>query len=246
MSKKIIQPGEGNVKIALPLVSFDMIIDTDYGLLKMVREEYLDPSVFDPSWFTDKQNTINLTRALYSRPDVNPLTLCIKDHDKEEELYRSFMKESYDNIIRISGITDFMKVIQAWNLSKAVHPTIVCNDPIELQLLSVLPMIDERYKWLELTRKVLLSDLVTDDSVEFSAYYFKSVYNDIYLDTLVDNIKVKPVYFAYYPFNTAESPYCLLSESARKLLKNKNEIRLVDIYNRETLDLELTGGNENE
>jgi len=39
--------------INTPLVSFDCIIDTDFGLLSLIDKDYLDSSIFDIEFFNN-------------------------------------------------------------------------------------------------------------------------------------------------------------------------------------------------
>ena len=222
--------------ITLPLIPFNCIFDTDFGLLKLVYKEYLDPSVFNIDWFKDNNKICNMVLSLYTRKHNNPLMLCLNDIDNKEEfandMYVEFIKEKYNEIVYNSVATEFLNLIKLYTISD-IKPTILYSNSIELEYMN-------NFKELKNINKISFIDLLESGSDIYEQFFFKYVYNDIYLKTLVDSLKIKTVYFAKYHFNYDEE---LLIDGSylTKILENKNKILLIDLY-----DLSKLGGYNNE
>lgn len=239
MKKTIISRDAMNISgITLPLIPFNCIFDTDFGLLKLIYAEYLDPSVFNINWFKENSKICNMVLSLYTRKHINPLMICINDIDNKEELanniYTEFKNEKYNEIVYNSMPTEFLNLIKLYSLTD-IKPTILYSNSIELEYM-------DNFKELKDINKISFVDILNSGADIYEQFFFKYIYYDIYLRNLVDvfNFKVRTVYFANYSFNHNEE---LLIDSSYidKILKNKNKILLIDLY-----DLSKLGGYNNE
>ena len=81
-------------------VPFDMVIDTDMGLWKLIQKEYQNPKFFIPSVLNERNMDI-MKVVLTDRPFSNPLKLFMKPEyiGEADALYDQFMKERYKEII---------------------------------------------------------------------------------------------------------------------------------------------------
>lgn len=232
INSKIIQPGEGNISgVNMPLIPFNCIFDTDYGLLKLIYSEYLDPSIFDIEWFRKHNRICDMVSCLYERKFPNPLSLCLLDREDKDnfvdELYKSFIEEKYNEILSNSIRTEIFNLLSLFNISKDVKTTIVYSNSLELEYMELI-------KELKIIPKISFTELAETIDI-YQQFYFKSIIDDDYINIIADSLKVKNIYLANYPFNN-EGHFVAISEPLKTLIANKNFIRLIDIYDRSKLE----------
>lgn len=225
---KVILPSDSNTaNVLLPLIPFNCIIDTDFGLLNLIFREYSDSDAFDPEFFKNR-SIRNITRSLLNRKYENPLLLCLKDKndlDSANELYNDFIDKKYEEILNLSMKTELYHFIKKLDIA-GIKAYIVCESPYEISFLN-------RFKITKFAGKFLLSDA---DLSKFSQFYFKSI-NDIYITTLQPLIEKSTVYLASYIFNTDEEQI-QKNKNALGLLMSMNKVYEFDIYNRNKLEEE--------
>lgn len=232
MPAKIILPGQGDtLNVMSPLIPFNLIIDTDFGLLCLIKQRYLDESVFDEKFFKNK-SVRNLVSEIYSRKEKNPLYLFIKDEykDSADKFYNQFMEREYDSILNLSATTEFYRLARMFSNEPEIKVTIVCNTQKEFDLLS------SHKEGLGKCRLELKSDLDNVKLGIINQYFFKCI--DDYIE-YKKWLKNKTVYFANYSFNVDE-----LESGSEELLDimSNNRISIIDIYDRK----KLGGNNETE
>ena len=136
MVRKIL-PDKGDMNgIMSPMIPFNMIVDTDIGLFAIILKYYLDPKVFNESFFKDHK-IVDLIHILYNREKENPLYLCINQgyEDSCDSLYEELIVDKYAEILQLSVKTEFYKLIRSFNLQRDISLTIVCNRQEEIDLL---------------------------------------------------------------------------------------------------------------
>lgn len=234
MGKTIIRPGEGNFTGFFPLVPFNMLFDTDFGLMKVIYKDYMDPAVFDVDWFKEHNQIRKMTIALYHREIPNPLSVCVNDKEIQDELYHDFITGAYNDILNTSIGTEFNTLLRYWSMTKEIKPTILYSDERELEYM-------DQFRDLQSFPKVSL-DKLFETIDRYTQFYFKSIYDDIYMDTIADSIFSKTVYLANYPFNRSQI-FITLSTALQEITSKPNDIKLIDIYSEEKLNI---GGNEDD
>lgn len=88
------------------LIPIDLMIDMDFGLIKLVQEEYR-ADIFDKNVLDSDDNTIK--QLLVRRTNPNPLSI-LTDNKDIDEYYNQFLDERYIDIYRrsrVTGIGDF-------------------------------------------------------------------------------------------------------------------------------------------
>lgn len=218
---KTILPGTGNTGgIMTPLIHFDMIFDTDVGLLCLILKDYMNPEVFNKDFFFNK-NLNELVYELYIRKEKNPLNLCINEkyRDKADSFYKQFMKERYDDIFKLSVFTEFYRLIRAFQNESEIKVTIVCDNETQLKYLSMCGN----------TAKCdsILSNPSESSLKLYNQYFFKSIDSSIPFIKYISN---KTVYFANYGFNRNEDGD-IIDHDAIYELGDTNVITLIDVYN---------------
>lgn len=225
MGVRTILPGQGDtLNVMSPLIPFNMVVDTDFGLLCIVMKKYLDDSVFDVNFF--KGQTIkSLVKKLYFRDEKNPLLLCLRDEykDKADDFYNQFMEREYEAILGKSCITEIYRLIELYNAQSEIKVTIVCENELEIQLLK---------KHESLTKaNIVLFDEAKKYLRSHHQFYFK------YLEDIkryTKYLKNRTLYFANYKFNRLEEE---LKNPLVTALINDNRVMAMDIYNLEEFGL---------
>lgn len=210
-----------NAKLA-PLISFDTIVDTDFGLINLIYTNYLDKSVFDVNFFLD--NTKNIIAKLYLRKDINPLyTIAKNDIDKQrlDDYYNEFLFSKKSDIYDMSITTEILNMIQTFNKSQEIIPTILCYNEDQIRAL-------EEEDDLINNQKVLLSSLTRKDKESFSQFFFK----DISEVTPFLDLKFKTFYLSTYGPNFGEDDL-RDPELVKQIIMNRNKISIFDMYKKD-------------
>lgn len=216
-----ILPGMGNTgNLMSPLIPFNMIIDTDVGLLSLIYKSFMDPRIFNKDFFFGK--TVNqLVKELYYRKKENPLHLCINEEyvDSCDNLYNQFMEQHYDRILNMSVITEFYRLVGLFMEDSDIKLTIVCEKEKEIELLRK----QENTK----ACNIILADTLNPKTIQsFKQFYFKSIAD---ATAYTKHMKDKTIYFANYAFNKNEEGR-ISSHPLIPLLLENNVVNLIDIY----------------
>ena len=227
----IIQPGEGNVSgVTMPLIPFNCIYDTDFGLLALIYEEYLDPNIFDVEWFQKNHIIKDMVNSVYTRSTPNPLLLCLKEKDPKfaDQLYQQFMMQKYEDILAHSMITGMEELLLLLKSSGEATPTIVYRDKRELAVM-------EKNSLFSKIQKASVKEVFKNMDI-YQQFYFKS-FQDVYLSELIVSSKLssKTIYIVRYPFNLDKDNE-IDNEIITILLMQKNDIYSIDIYDRMKLE----------
>lgn len=215
--------GGANIYLA-PLISFDTIVDTDFGLINLIGKEYLDESVFNVDFF--KKNVKQIIKEIYLREDKNPLYLIAKDGQNKElldEYYAEFMSSKLIDVYNNSITTEILHLIASFNNSPNITtPDILCYNNEQIEILKNEPL-------LEKNNKILLSDLEKDN---YGQFFFK----DIDDCELFKDLTFKSFYVSTYGPNLDKNEDDLRNqELVDTLIKNKNSISIFDIYKQNIL-----------
>lgn len=223
MSSTIIKPGSVDTGgINTPLVSFNCIIDTDFGLLNLIDNDYLDSSIFNIDFFNNHHKIREMVKVLYEREDKNPLSVCIKDSNYDiESLYNEFMKEKYTDILKRSMVTEIYNLLEQFKLSGEVRPTVLCTAQEEIDCLKELPLFKQI--------PILLMEELADVS-QYNQFFFRYI-DDKYINHLSKFIKCKTIYIINHKFNGIPYQGVFPTESTKILFENRNSINMIDMYN---------------
>lgn len=176
-----------------PLISFNCLIDTDFGLLVLIVQNFFDTSVFSEEFFDNNSNPEDLKYTVYEREDKNPLLLCMKSSRFSDDYYKQFFDEYYKDILDRSMITDLAANLPALSSSGAMF-TILCKCQEEIDLLDRLEIFDKFHR-------ILLSDLPNLE--EYNQIFIKD-YDDYGMDKITPQCIDKQFYIPRYKFNDLE------------------------------------------
>lgn len=204
-------------------VPFDMIIDTDLGLWKLIQDQYPNDNFFYQGMIYERD--LNFMKyIMVIRKDKNPLKSILKpDYIKNaDSLYYQFMKEKYDDILSLSTNTGIYDLIcRSKSVNDVLKFTVLCKSQKEVD------EVRRRFKKHDIDIKTILyNDLSEIDISSYGSIYIKDI-NDFFL---YRNVGGKNVIVGNYGFNLeagiANSP--LLEPSAE--ISKLNVLQLVDMY----------------
>lgn len=214
-------------------------MDTDFGLLLYIDRNFLDPNIFNVSFFNSHHTIKDMIRALIDREHWNPLTICVNEGVEDSivsHLYNDFMNDEKhrEQILELSMYTklcDFIKLSESSN--REVRPTILCKYEMEKYFIKrcitkSIPVI-------------LLSDFKND--IQYQQFFFKHLHDGYADSPNIEGIvgKDKTIYLANYEFNIIDKNPD--SEFFATMSLNYNQFKMYDLYNREDLKGETSNGN---
>lgn len=209
------------------LIPFDLVVDLDIGLLKLVRFEYSNNDYFYKGILQGMDDCLRY--SLMTREDPNPLSIAAvnpDDHETLDEFYKQFMEREYTKIMNLSqdtAISDLTKVSGMTSASdRIVRITIMCRSEEEKKLINLRKMNPFR---------VIVSSPEKIDLSQYKALFVKNAYDlDMYR-----NVEALNLYIANYGFNLVKDPSRsnapgLPIDIVAKYSKD-NEINIFTVYN---------------
>lgn len=224
---RTIMPGKGDtMDIMSPLIPFNLVVDTDVGLLCYIYKSYMDPNVFNKDFFIGK-NVRDMVYSVYTRTEQNPLLLCINDkyRDSCDSLYNEFMNDKYEEILELSVKTEFCTLMRYFYNEPEINTTLVCEKQKEIDIL-------KEEKDIKYNRIILSNELKEKEIRKFNQFYFKNI-NDAtpYVKYLID----KTIYFSKYGYNINDKEK-FVEDPMVILLSENNVINIIDVFNMELLN----------
>ena len=173
-------------------IPFDMVIDTEMGLMKLIEFEYNNNFFYNHLLGNDEYVKL----LLRDREKRNPLSIIAKNGTSEEELddmYRQFMETRYNDILRLSPNTNLFHLLKLSHSDECVHLTIVFDNEEQEEL------FDKRKgeAFRRYNGSIFDKELIQNNG----SFYIK------YIDALSDHTEIegKTIYLADYKFNKTEA-----------------------------------------
>ena len=204
-------------------VPFDMVIDTDIGLWKLIQYQFSNDKFFYPGLLYERD--LNFMKwMMVTRENKNPLTVLLQDDymDNADKLYNQFMDEEYDNILEQSVTTGIYDMIcRSKGVNDVLRFTVLCRSEKESEY------VKKKLKKHNVDIKTIVyDDLKNVDISSFGSIYIKNI-NDFYL---YDKVHGKNVIIGNYKFNLeGEVENTPLLKQATEISK-LNVVQLVDIH----------------
>lgn len=210
------------------LISFNCIIDTDFGLLVLIARNFFDTSVFNANFFSENSNINNMKRSIYKRKESNPIKLCIKNQEDADDYYNQFFENYYKEILDVSMVTGLGRSLKVFSSNAGASFTILCKDKYQEEFLSRLELFKKM--------STITLDKITNPDI-YNQFFFKD-YKDYGLNDLSDFLIDKKIYIGMYEFNKTDNLDLDSSTMQTKLFALRNEISLIDLYSREEINNE--------
>ena len=205
------------------LIDFNCYVDTEFGLLSLIKDNYMDDNVFDRELLNQDSNKIIL--SLINRKKSNPLSIIANKQVSDEDLddyYKEFMDQEYDKILELSVITELKSLIELSKTEPAIHVTILCKDQREIDILKD----DDTLENAE-----FILDKLENDYSKYSSFYFK------YINENIDKFiyRYKTYYFSKYMINFDDKYDLKESNIVNKIIYSGGSIEILDLYNKSYL-----------
>lgn len=198
-------------------IGFDTIVDEDFGLISLIFNEYLDPSVFDISKF--QRSVPEILQDLYAREEVNPLLSFTRDDCKEDvdALYNEFISTKYTDILDKSIGTNMQNYINVLNSTSEYMLMVFCYNEVQYNFINGL---DE----FGFAKKIMFSDL--DNLLTTNQFYFKYITQSYPIKDLVG----ANMYYSTIGPNLNAEKDDLKATEEMELIKKKNYVKLFSLY----------------
>ena len=207
-------------------ILFDLIIDTDIGLLKFIQKEFNNPNIFIPGILRERD--VNIMKMIVTdRSQYNPLkTYMIEGteaYNSADSLYSQFMEKHYEEILKLSTQTSLFDIIRrSSSMGDAVKFDIICKDELEKQA------IISRFKKFKISPSVKIVKKLSDfDVSHYGSIYVKDIRDTLFFPTF----EGKNVIIGNYKFNCEDNlPLVPKKEVTAKLLLLSNVVKMIDMY----------------
>lgn len=199
------------------LVDFNMVVDTDLGLINMMKREY-NNTEFVLKYINSMKDKIIIDQLL-ERKDKNPLSIIIKDEfrDSIDNLYKEFIETEYDNILKYSSTTDIISLINVYINTGAVHVDIICKNKSEEQIINNLNIPQ-------------LKVIVENDKSKIDLSNYDTIFIKDYSDILnFTEVVAKNIFIGNYKFNLEDDNRIPLNDISL-IVGKTNLVSIIDVY----------------
>ncbi len=194
-STTTIKYNEGHtLNVMVPLISFNCLFDIEVGLIKLINKNFNDPRVFDANTLDSLDSNIKVTRFVFNSTSDNILLDILRDKDIEiaNEYYRQFIEQEYDNILINSVYTDLIGLLDTMESQPDVKASVFCINKQE---------VDFIHKYLSPDIQAVTIEDMREHFDIYKQFYFRSIINDPYLNTIYKGISKSFVYLLDYRRN---------------------------------------------
>lgn len=197
------------------LVEFDLLIDKDFGLIQLIKDQYSNNDFIDDIILKMKDKV--LIWELINRKDKNPLSIVLKKEYKDsmDNLYREFIESEYKSILDFSISTSLLDLMITYLNANICSITVICKNKLEEQIIN-------KYK---------LKTIICDDFSKLNIEEFDSIYiKDYSKVTQFKNLKAKNIFIANYKFNLENDEYTPINDVSI-FVSDINIVSVIDVYN---------------
>lgn len=237
-------PGLANTQgVNSPLITFESLVDTDFGLMLYIDKNFLDPSVFDIEVFNSHHKIRQMIWCLMNREKWNPLYSFMNkkleaSQALADQIYIDFMcdEKHFKKILDLSMLTNLCDFLQMTEVKgRDVNPTIICQTEYEQDFIE---------KKITQSSKIILYNNLMEkrNTDEYQQFFFKHLEDPLLLNIMLnddgsnitDFIGInKTIYLADYRFNDISNPNNIGGESPlAQLLTKPNQIKIYTPYDR--------------
>ena len=200
------------------LIPFSMIYDTEMGLIRLIKNKYLDPEEFEDGLF-NQPDGIN-KYFLKQRPMKNPLGEYTVKEEDADYYYKEFIEKKYLEILEYSITTTVYEWVKKMIDYSNLSITIICNIDEEMNMIN--ECFGNRVQ-------VIIPDDYTDIELKiYDTIFVKDIEDLLLYEKSMDG---KNIYMANYMHNYTfglEEP--VPDVRITTLLLDKAELNIIDMY----------------
>ena len=197
------------------LFTSNILLDTDIGVYRLVREKYDNPKYF-------KLNILDVIIERYKeviprRDTINPLSFIIKDEYKNriDNLYNEMMSKDYSRILELSEFTNVEDVLGLFLTRKELDIKIVCKNLEEKQIFK--------------NRNKKYNIVVFENYKDIDVEPYDAIYTKYYKDySKFNKIVAKTLYFANAKYNFTNKN--IIDPEIYINLDGPNEFKAINLY----------------
>lgn len=212
------------VSILRCVTTFDAIVDTDLGLVRLVLDQFNNPEFLIDNISKIKHNLTTIRVLLADRDHENPLSIILKQEleDQFDSLKEQFYESYYEEILSLSGETSVTRLFGTANFTKSLtETTVYCNSELEVAYINKLNIG---------LKPIILPSGTLIPSERYNAFYLKRM-SDV---SLFEELRAKAVTVMEYRFNLDPDPSMFNSylpkDEYLKLIGESNSIYTIPVY----------------
>lgn len=228
------------MNIIRSIIPFDLLIDTDMGVLKYIQISYVDKERDDLFYSTilemiGPEHNSFLQYLLTERSFVNPLSVVVKTEKmlttQPDSFYEKIMNEKKDTILKLSMSTAIMDMVcKSLFLQDSLKFDVLCKDEKESNAL--MSRLKNHFKTPNIPITIIIGTPEDVDINRYGSIYLKDVRD---IEKYKKPIEGKNIIIARYTFNKdinpvtgdiIEIPYF----DAIKDYMGANEIKFIGVY----------------
>ena len=203
------------------LIPFDCFIDIDLGLMMLLKEKYNNPKMVYDGILREREWYI--IYLLLNRIDENPLSIILKENyqPNRDGFREQFMKQEYDEILRLSKPNKIFELVTMMYSSDAVDIDILCQDVREQEYLT------------KLFKDIKINSFVAQHLNKVDITKYDTIFIKNYKDILkYKGLIQKNIYVLDYKFNTELDPNNKLRPIiiVEGLISDKNITNIISPY----------------
>lgn len=214
------------IKVLMP---FNVLIDTDVGIWKLIQDEYHNEVFFLPGMLDVLD--VHKKYMMMTRDTRNPLLTILTEPSEElaDDFYNQFMEKEYNNILEKSPTTDVCKILDTMRITKSniIRLTILCRN--------------EEEKHCILDRDIVHDSIIVGEMEKISL----SEYGVIFIKDVKDldsfrRVEGKILYIANYGFNIYKDPESvnpILPFEVIEKYSGENEFYVYSVYHIDPRDV---------
>jgi len=175
------------------IIPFDMIFDTEMGLMKLIEFHYTRSNIFN----YDALGKDDLTKLfLMQRDNWNPLSIICDEEVSQEDkddMYKQFMEREYEKILLYSPNTALYDMLNVVYRNDQIKFTVVCKIEEELDFLN---------KRHCKAYRAIVGDMFNDELLSENPNIYIKYIKDLYQQP--KSFNHKSLYIGDYEFNRKE------------------------------------------
>lgn len=208
-----------NLKI---LVLFDAIVDTDYGIVQVIKEEYNNANYINKKLLNslDDKNIFDFISTRNNKNIVYELLNNIY-RNSTDNIYNELLETQYSNIIEKSSITNVAILTQEYVQSGLIDVTVLCKNKTEEQFIK---------SKINHVNTITANDFKMINISEYGSIFIKNI-DDLLL--FKNGLDGKIIYLLNYPFNfeSNRSNRLIPLSNITLQLDAQFEFKVIDVYN---------------
>lgn len=214
------------IKVLMP---FNVLIDTDVGVWKLIQDEYHNEVFFLPGMLDVLD--VHKKYMMMTRDTRNPLLTILTEPSEElaDDFYNQFMEKEYNNILEKSPTTDVCKILDTMRITKSniIRLTILCRNEEEKQCILDRDIVHD---------SIIVGEMEKISLSEYGVIFIKDVKD---LDSF-RRVEGKIIYIANYGFNIYKDPESvnpILPFEVIERYSGENEFYVYSVYHIDPKDV---------